>query len=114
MVCTANDAKTAKVLDDPEMFATYSAIAEESRDVVQAHVDELLGQVSQIIQSGISRKEFKVADSHQAARAVFYATIRFHHPAHAREWIDPEIDTHFGEVWSLVLTGLVKGQIQMK
>lgn len=106
--------KRQKVLDDPEMFATYSAIVEESRDVVQAHVDELLAQVTQIIQSGISRKEFKVVDAHQAARAVFYATIRFHHPAHAKEWIDPEIDTHFAEVWSLLLTGLMKGQIKMK
>lgn len=104
--------KRQKVLDDPEMFATYSAIAEESREVVQAHVDELLRQLAQIIQSGISSKEFKVVDSHQAARAVFFATIRFHHPAHAKEWADPEIDTHFAEVWSLLLTGLMKGQIK--
>ncbi len=106
--------KRQKVLDDPEMFATYSAIAEESRGVVQAHVDELLKQVTQIIQSGISRKEFKVVDPHQAARAVFYATIRFHHPAHAKEWVDPEINTHFAEIWSLLLTGLMKEQIKTK
>lgn len=101
--------KRQKVLDDPEMFATYSAIAEESRDVVQAHVNELLEQVTQIIQSGISRQEFQAIDSHQTARAIFFATIRFHHPAHAKEWIAPDIDAHFAEVWSLLLSGLVGG-----
>lgn len=104
--------KRQKVLDDPEMFATYSAIAEEARDVVQAHVDELVRQLVQIIESGISNKEFKVSDSYQAARAVFYATIRFHHPMHAKEWSDPNIDADFTEIWSLLLAGLIAGQIQ--
>ena len=102
--------KRQKVLDDPEMFATYSAIAEEARDVVQTHVNELLGQLTQIIESGISSQAFKVVDSHQAARAVFYATVRFHHPVHAKEWSDPGIDRDFAEIWSLLLTGLISGQ----
>lgn len=105
--------KRQKVLDDPEMFATYSAIAEEAREVVQAHVDELVGQLTQIIESGVSRKEFKVADSYQTARAVFSATIRFHHPMHVKEWSNPDIDTDFTEVWSLLLVGLIKGPIQL-
>jgi hypothetical protein len=92
------------------MFATYSAIAEEARGVVQAHVDELVGQLAVIIKSGISSQEFKVADSHQAAKAIFDATIRFHHPAHAAEWSNPEINTDFAQVWRLVLAGLVVGE----
>lgn len=103
--------KRQKVLDDPEMFATYLAIAEESREVVQAHVDELVRHLTQIIESGVASKEFKVADSDQAARAVFNATIRFHHPAHAKEWSDPSIDRDFAGVWSLVLAGLIVGPL---
>ncbi len=99
--------KRQKVLDDPELFATYHAIAQEAREVVQAHVDELVGQLAQIIESGISSREFKVSDPHEAAKAVFNATVRFHHPAHASEWSDPEIDTDFTHVWRLVLAGLV-------
>jgi AcrR family transcriptional regulator len=102
--------KRQKVLDDPEMFATYSALAEEARGVVQAHVNELVGQLAGIIESGISSKEFKVADSHQAAKAIFDATIRFHHPAHAAEWSHPEINTDFTQVWRLLLAGLVVGE----
>jgi len=102
--------KRQKVLDDPEMFATYSALAEEARGVVQAHVNELVGQLAGIIESGISSKEFKVADSHQAAKAIFDATIRFHHPAHAAEWSNPEINSDFAQVWRLILAGLVVGE----
>ncbi|GAB1544644.1 TetR family transcriptional regulator [Scytonema sp. NUACC21] len=99
--------KRQKVLDDPQLFATYSAIAEEARGVVQAHVDELVQQLAQIVDSGISSQEFKVADSHKAAKAIFDATIRFHHPAHATEWSNPDINTDFAQVWRLILAGLV-------
>jgi AcrR family transcriptional regulator len=102
--------KRQKVLDDPELFATYSAIAEEARDVVKTHVDELVWQLAQIIESGISRQEFKVTDSHQAAKALFSSTIRFHHPAHAHEWNDPAIDADFTQVWRLLLAGLRVGE----
>ncbi len=102
--------KRQKVLNDPELFATYSAIAEEARGVVQAHVDELVQQLAGIIESGISSKEFKVADSHQAAKAIFDATIRFHHPAHAASWSNPEINADFAQVWRLILAGLVVGE----
>lgn len=101
--------KRQKVLDDPELFATYHAIAEEAREVVQAHIDELLSQLSQIIASGIASQEFKVINADQAAKAVFQAMIRFHHPAHASEWRDPDINADFAQVWQLVLTGLVIG-----
>lgn len=99
--------KRQKVLDDPELFATYSAIAQEAREVVQAHVDELIGQLARIVESGISSREFKVSEPNQAAKAIFNATIRFHHPAHASEWSHPDINTDFADVWRLVEVGLV-------
>ncbi|MHC5724759.1 MAG: TetR family transcriptional regulator [Nostoc sp.] len=101
--------KRQKVLDDPELFATYSAIAQEARGVVQAHIAELVRQVAAIVESGISSHEFRVTDPQVAAKAVFQATVRFHHPAHASEWNDPDIDTDFAQVWRLVLAGLVVG-----
>ncbi|MEH2362123.1 TetR family transcriptional regulator [Nostoc sp.] len=103
--------KRQKVLDDPELFATYSAIAQEARGVVQAHIAELVSQVAAIVESGISSNEFRVRDPQIAAKAVFQATVRFHHPAHASEWSDPDIDTDFAQVWRLVLAGLVVGEI---
>jgi AcrR family transcriptional regulator len=102
--------KRQKILDDPELFATYHAIAQEAREVVQAHVDELVEQLEKIIESGIGSGEFKVWDPREAAHAVFNATIRFHHPAHASEWSSPDIDTDFAQVWRLVKAGLVHGE----
>ncbi|MEH2313284.1 MAG: TetR family transcriptional regulator [Nostoc sp.] len=99
--------KRQKVLSDPELFATYSAIAQEARGVVQAHIDELVKQVTAIVESGISSNEFKVTDPQVAAKAVFQAMVRFHHPAHASEWSHPDIDTDFAQVWRLIIAGLV-------
>jgi AcrR family transcriptional regulator len=71
-------AKRRKALDDPELFATYQALLPDAGGVVDAHVAELIGQLEQIVGD--------------RARAVFDATVRFHHPAHAAEWAGE--DTH--------------------
>jgi AcrR family transcriptional regulator len=98
--------KRRLVREDPELFATYLALAAEARVVVQAHVNHLVGQIAQIIVDGIARGEFTTADPVAAGRAVFDATARVHNPAHAPEWADPGIDAAFAGVWALVLGGL--------
>lgn len=98
--------KRRKVLDDPEMFANYLEIAAGARDVVKGHVEALSGQVAQILRDGMNRREFAVTDPLSAGKAVFEATARFHHPAHAREWTEPDLDSHFEAVWALLLRGL--------
>ena len=40
------------------------------------------------------------------ARAVFDATSRFHHPAHADEWSDPGTPARIDAVLALLLKGL--------
>jgi AcrR family transcriptional regulator len=98
--------KRKLVHDDPELFATYHALATEARDVVRAHVDTLIGQLTRIIADGLARGELAVADAAVAGRAVFHATTRFHNPIHASEWTDPGVDAAFEAVWNLVLRGL--------
>ncbi|MFA9462485.1 TetR family transcriptional regulator [Thiohalorhabdus methylotrophus] len=99
-------AKRRKVLDDPELFATYHALAEQARGVVDAHVEALIGQLARIIQDGMAAGIFTVTDARAAARAVFDATMRFHHPAHSAQWQDPGIDEAFEEVLQMVLAAL--------
>jgi AcrR family transcriptional regulator len=99
-------AKQKRGSDDPEMFANYVELAEESREVIKAHVERLKGQLTQIIADGIARGEFSVDDPTAAAQAVFDATTRFHNPAHAAQWKDPAIDAAFEQVWKLILRGL--------
>ena len=74
------EAKRRKVLDDPEMFATYQALADGARAVVDAHVAELIRQLAVIIAGGAAAGEFAVRDPEAAARVVLWATMRFHHP----------------------------------
>jgi AcrR family transcriptional regulator len=98
--------KRSKLVDEPELFATYMAIAMDAREVITAHVDILAGQITRIIADGVARGEFAVADPAAAGRAVFDATSRFHNPVHAAEWSDPGIDAAFERVWSLIRHGL--------
>jgi AcrR family transcriptional regulator len=98
--------KRGKALEDPELFATYVQLATESREVVRAHVEDLVGQLARIIAEGAKRGELESADPIAAARAVFDATARFHNPVHAPGWSDPGIDASFEGVWSLIMVGL--------
>ena len=78
------------------------SLAVETREVITAHVETLVVQVSQIIADGVTQGEFSVADPLAAGRAVIDATARFHNPLHATEWREPGIDAAFQAVWSLV------------
>lgn len=94
--------KAAKALGDPELFATYVALAAEAREVVSAHVDALIAQVALIVRDGVERGDFVARDVTGTARALLSATQRFHHPVHASEWGTPDNDIAFEEVWHLL------------
>lgn len=101
--------KRKRAHDDPELFATYVTLVAESRDVVKAHVDHLVDQITHILVAGVAEGAFIVSDPASAARAVFHATTRFHDPVHAKEWNEPGIDAAFEDVWALVMRGLGAG-----
>jgi AcrR family transcriptional regulator len=82
--------KHKKVSDDPEMFETYLTLAQEACKVVKAHKDGLVDQIAQILSDGVRDGTLEVADTKATARALFDATSRFHHPAHAEEWGDAQ------------------------
>ncbi len=98
--------KRKKAQVEPELFATYQAILGESRDVIRDHVDTLISQVSRIIADGVRRGEFAKVDPESTARALFYATARFHDPTYTGEWSDPGLDVAFDDLWGLILRGL--------
>ena len=98
--------KHKKVLDDPEMFATYLALAQEACKVVKAHKDGLVDQIAHILSEGVKQGAFHVADIKATARALFDATSRFHHPAHSEEWSDAQLAARIDALLSLLLRGL--------
>jgi AcrR family transcriptional regulator len=102
-------AKRKKTLDDPELFATYIALAGQAREVVDRHVDHLVGQIVRILADGNESGEFAVEDPDKAARAIFDATSRFHNPAFASQWSEPGLDEALESVIALLLGGLQQG-----
>jgi AcrR family transcriptional regulator len=98
--------KHKKVCEDPEMFATYLTLAQEACEVVKAHKDGLVDQIAQIVTEGVKQGVFQVSDVKTSARALFDATSRFHHPAHAEEWGDPALPARIDALLALLLRGL--------
>ncbi|HEV7601027.1 MAG TPA: TetR family transcriptional regulator [Bradyrhizobium sp.] len=105
-------AKQKKVSEDPEMFATYLTLAREACSVVKAHKDGLIDQIGAIISDGVKQGAFDVADAKASARAIFEATSRYQHPAHADEWKDPDLGVRFDALLALLLRGLAARQRQ--
>ncbi len=100
------DAKRARLADDPALFATYSVLAGEAREVIDEHVAQLRAQLAQIIAAGTASGDFHRADPGATAAALFDATLRFHHPAMARHWSGRDENTAFETLVGLLLHGL--------
>jgi AcrR family transcriptional regulator len=98
--------KHKKVGDDPEMFATYLALAQEACKVVKAHKDGLVDQIAHILSDGVEQGVFHVTNLKAMALAIFEATTRFHHPAHSGEWSDPLLPARIDALLELLLKGL--------
>jgi AcrR family transcriptional regulator len=98
--------KHKKVGDDPEMFATYLALAQEACKVVKAHKDGLVDQIVHILSDGVEQGVFHVTNLKATALAIFEATTRFHHPAHSGEWNDPQLPARTDALLELLLKGL--------
>ncbi|MFF5185049.1 TetR family transcriptional regulator [Streptomyces sp. NPDC000345] len=103
------EAKRRKAGGDPELFATYMVLSQESGAVVGEHIDDLTGQLARIIAAGAEAGVFTAADPQTEARAVFQATGRFHDPGYRAEWERPEAGGDFAAVVELLLRGLRAG-----
>jgi len=98
--------KRRKASHDPELFSAYRMLAAGAESVVAAHVEELVGLAAMIIRSGVEEGAFRQVDPVAMGRSVLMATSRFHHPAHAAEWGDPNIDVAYNDLWQLLMDGL--------
>lgn len=92
--------------EDPEMFAMYRDVTLEAVDMITTHVNNLIIQISGIMEKGMQQEEFRTGQPDQIARALFSATTRFHNPVHAYEWSFSSIDEEFDSVWNLLLLGI--------
>jgi AcrR family transcriptional regulator len=99
-------AKHKLVLEDPEMFATYLALAREACKTVKGHKACLTDQLELILADGVQQGAFEIADTRASAQTIFDAAARFHHPAHADEWSDPQLPARIDSLIALLLRGV--------
>jgi AcrR family transcriptional regulator len=99
-------AKQKRYFEDPEMFATYLALAREACKTVKGHRACLTDQLELILSDGVKQGAFQIADVKATALAIFDAVARFHHPAHADEWNDPQLPARIDAVLALLLRGI--------
>jgi len=95
---------------DKELFDMYTKVTKESSHLIDLHVNRMTSQMSEIVK----RSDLKVSDPDQLAKSIFYATVRFHHPAHAYEWDDPSIDQEFLELWIILEKGFLTNKSRRK
>lgn len=105
-LATLRDAKRSNALDDPELFATYGALAADAREVIHDHVEALLTQLQHVLADGMASGDFRAGDARTCARMLFDATARFHHPGMAYLWRGRDEDAAFKAVLDTLLRGL--------
>jgi AcrR family transcriptional regulator len=98
--------KRRRAADDPELFTAYRTLAADAQSIVDAHVNELVALAATVIREGVKEGTFRTVEPVAAGRAVLFATIRFHHPAHAASWSDPTIEATYNDVWRMLMDGL--------
>lgn len=98
--------KRACAATDPELFENYAILSEGSSHALKEHISHILNQMESIIRQGIDSKAFIDQDPRQLAVSVFIATSRFHHPAFASEWQNPDIENRLDAVLNLILSGM--------
>ena len=103
---TLRQAKRDNVLGDPELFATYSALAAEAGEAIVEHKGRMQQQIASIIAAGMASGDFRQLDPAAAARALFDATARFHYPGLSHLWDQPGEDAAFAQLLELLLAGL--------
>jgi AcrR family transcriptional regulator len=106
---TLMDIKQQKEKDDPEMFASYSLLAQKiSKHVVFEHLSIMIQQVEMILRDGCEDGSFEIEDCAITARSLFDATVRYHHPLHVNEWQEEGIKEEFNQLFLLLEKAILK------
>jgi AcrR family transcriptional regulator len=97
------EAKHRSAINDPEMFANYIKLARSSMEVIEKSIEDGINCIKEIIVQGIKEGIFFTEFTHQAARAVYFATSVFFHPNSLE---DPDRIQNLESVVNLLIRGL--------
>jgi AcrR family transcriptional regulator len=108
MLVTLHQMNTDRYVRDSKMHEMCAVAMEESWEVCEAHINDLVGMLAKVIADGAASGEFQVADVGNAALCVMTAMIRFVHPQMIAECADkpgPSIDQMIDFVMAALRAG---------
>jgi AcrR family transcriptional regulator len=97
------ETKRNSAINDPEMFANYMKLVNNSMEVIEKHIEDGINQIEKIIVQGITEGIFFTECPHQAAKAAYLATSVFIYP---NSFEDPNRKQNIDSVVNLLLRGL--------
>ena len=97
------EAKRLSSINDPEIFANYIKLSNNSMGVLENHLNDLVNQLEKIIMQGITEGIFFSKSSSQSAKAVFLATRSFNYP---KSFEDPDRKQNMEFIVNLILSAL--------
>ncbi len=97
------EAKRRSSTNDPEMFANYIKLAQNSMEVIEKSIEEGINRIQETIVQGVAEGIFFTESPKQAARSVYLATSAFIHP---NSFEDPDRKQNLESVVNLLIRGL--------
>lgn len=98
--------KRQKAAADRELFAAYLAAADDCREIVARHVQQLRAALRRIVADGMADGRFATADIETTVTAIEAATWRFRHPMLILQHLDAPEEANAAQVVTLLLRGL--------
>lgn len=98
--------KKKELLENEELFTLNSSLVQQKNKVIQKHEKRLVGQLENVINRGIGRKEIKKQDGLFLAHTLFGLLSSFYHPAFAEKWKEDRINEEFQKSWEIVARGI--------
>ncbi len=99
-------AKQAQRADSPELFEAFRELSAQEPQTIAAYKGRLTAQIAGLLADGVATGEFVPLDSSATARALLAATLRYHHPAFARDWDSADAAAEFNFLWALLVRSI--------
>src|SRR5215471_11038863 len=80
LLTTIHRMNSDRYVGDSKMHEMVAVAMEESWDVCQTHMQGIIGEIANVIASGVESGEFHVKDVGVAAMSVCAAMVKFFHP----------------------------------
>ena len=109
-VLAVNRFTVESLRNTPHIQEMVDFLCEERRDLVEKHLDTCHEIVAGILDEGVKRGAFEIADIATSARAVLNAIVRFEYPPLLALSGETNFDEEARAVVSLIVEGLNRGR----